>query len=140
MLFLWTDAPFCVHCICKYLLVLCYMLSWPESSLGFGKTQWNIWSVQYNIDHLANQCFTIQVKTSLIHRFGMWIWLLMGGKLMVIVVFRILVSPLGLIYGVKVHCAWLFVLLGKGVTRVTPQPFIEMILTWHSFSFSSVDK
>lgn len=55
------------------------------------------------------------------------------------IVFRILVSPLGLIYGVKVHCAWLFVLLGKGVTRVT-QPFIEMILTWHSFSFSSVDK
>lgn len=53
---------------------------------------------------------------------------------MVIVLYsKILVSPLGLIYGVKVHCAWLFVLLDKGVTRVTPQPFIEMILTWHSF-------
>ena len=56
------------------------------------------------------------------------------------IVFRILFSPLGLMYDVKVYYALLFVLLGKGVTGVTPQPFIEMILTWHSFSFSSVDK
>lgn len=56
------------------------------------------------------------------------------------IVFSVLFSPLGLMYGVQVPYAWLLVLLGKGVTLVTPQPFIQMVLTWHSFSFSSVDK